>query len=119
MDFRPVIPRDPIAMDPRIFGEGAMDLREDMLSIPLDQRFTLDEQPNLFFVNLERFALRSRAIASMSGQHDRGGVGSELAEKPQSLCAEPAVQAFLEYCANSISGRNREPVSNRNSERAR
>jgi propionate CoA-transferase len=32
-----------------------------MLSIPLDQRFTLDEQQNLFFVNLERFALRSRA----------------------------------------------------------
>jgi propionate CoA-transferase len=61
MDFRPVIPRDPITMDPRIFREGAMDLREDMLSIPLDQRFTLDDQHNLFFVNLERFSLRSRA----------------------------------------------------------
>jgi propionate CoA-transferase len=61
MDFRPVIPRDPIAMDPRIFREGVMDLRNDMLAIPLDQRFTLDEQQNLFFVNLERFALRSRA----------------------------------------------------------
>jgi propionate CoA-transferase len=61
MDFKPVIPRDPIAMDPRIFREGAMDLRNDMLAIPLDQRFTLDEQQNLFFVNLERFALRSRA----------------------------------------------------------
>jgi propionate CoA-transferase len=61
MDFKPVIPRDPIAMDARIFRERAMDLREDMLAIPLDQRFTLDEQQNLFFVNLERFALRSRA----------------------------------------------------------
>jgi propionate CoA-transferase len=61
MDFKPVIPRDPIAMDGRIFREGAMDLRNDMLAIPLDQRFTLDEQQNLFFVNLERFALRSRA----------------------------------------------------------
>jgi len=61
MDFRPAIPRDPIAMDPRIFREGPMDLRNDMLAIPLDQRFTLDEQQNLFFVNLERFALRSRA----------------------------------------------------------
>src|SRR5665647_1704373 len=38
-----------------------MDLREDMLTIPLDQRFTLDEQQNLFFVNLERYALHSRA----------------------------------------------------------
>jgi propionate CoA-transferase len=61
MDFRPAIPRDPVAMDARIFREGVMDLREDMLTIPLDQRFTLDEPQNLFFVNLERFALRSRA----------------------------------------------------------
>jgi propionate CoA-transferase len=61
MDFKPSIPRDPAPMDPRIFREGTMDLREDMLAIPLDQRFTLDEQQNLFFVNLERYALRSRA----------------------------------------------------------
>ena len=61
MDFKPLIPRDPIVMDPRIFREGPMDLREDMLTIPLDQRFTLDEQQNLFFVNLERYALHSRA----------------------------------------------------------
>jgi propionate CoA-transferase len=61
MDFRPLIPRDPAAMDGRIFREGVMDLRQDMLAIPLDQRFTLDDQHNLFFVNLERFSLRSRA----------------------------------------------------------
>jgi propionate CoA-transferase len=61
MDFRPLIPRDPDTMDPRIFREAAMDLRSDMLTIPLEQRFTFDEQQNLFFVNLERFALRSRA----------------------------------------------------------
>ncbi|MGZ3295274.1 MAG: acyl CoA:acetate/3-ketoacid CoA transferase, partial [Xanthobacteraceae bacterium] len=42
MDFRPVIPRDPVAMDQRIFREGVMDLREDMLAVPLNQRFTLD-----------------------------------------------------------------------------
>ena len=61
MDFKPLIPRDPVVMDPRIFREGVMDLRTDMLAIPLDQRFTLDERQNLFFVNLERYALRSRA----------------------------------------------------------
>jgi propionate CoA-transferase len=61
MDFRPAIPYDPINMDPRIFREGVMDLRNDMLTLPLDQRFTLDEPQNLFFVNLERFALRNRA----------------------------------------------------------
>ncbi|MFL6816716.1 MAG: acyl CoA:acetate/3-ketoacid CoA transferase [Bradyrhizobium sp.] len=61
MDFKPSIPRDPVEMDARIFREGPMDLRNDMLAVPLDQRFTLHPQQNLFFVNLERFALRSRA----------------------------------------------------------
>jgi propionate CoA-transferase len=61
MDFKPVIPRDPLLMDARIFREGVMDLRDDMLSIPLDQRFSFDEQQNLFFVNLERFVVRSGA----------------------------------------------------------
>lgn len=54
-------------MDPRIFRETAMDLRSDMLTIPLNRRFTLDEQQNLFFVNLERFALRSLADRFYAG----------------------------------------------------
>ena len=61
MEFKPIIPRDPILMDERIFREGPMELRKRLLSIPLDQRFTYNEQQNLFFVNLERFALRSKA----------------------------------------------------------
>jgi propionate CoA-transferase len=61
MDFKPIIRRDPALMDERIFCEGPMELRERLLSIPLDQRFSYDEQQNLFFVNLERFALRSHA----------------------------------------------------------
>jgi propionate CoA-transferase len=61
MDFKPIIRRDPLLMDSRIFRDGPMELREDLLSIPLEQRFTYDEQQNLFFVNLEHFALRSRA----------------------------------------------------------
>ena len=61
MDFKPLIRRDPLLMDARIFREGPMELREDLLSIPLEQRFTYDGEQNLFFVNLERFALRSPA----------------------------------------------------------
>ena len=61
MHFKPIMPRNPLTMDQRIFRDGVMDLRNDLLAIPLDQRFTIDEQQNLFFVNLERFALRSRA----------------------------------------------------------
>jgi propionate CoA-transferase len=60
MDFRPLIPRDPAAMDARIFRPEPMGLRADLVGIPLDQRFTYDSDQNLFFVNLERFALRSR-----------------------------------------------------------
>jgi len=58
MDFKPSIPRKPLLMDRRIFGADPMGLRDDMLSIPLEQRFTYDEATNRFFVNLERFAMR-------------------------------------------------------------
>jgi propionate CoA-transferase len=59
MDFRPLIPNQPKLMERRIFAHGPMNLREQMLSIPLAQRFTYDEATNHFFVNLERFALRN------------------------------------------------------------
>ena len=58
MAFRPLIPHEPELMDPRIFAAEPMNLRERMLSIPLEQRFTYDESTNRFFVNLERFAVR-------------------------------------------------------------
>jgi propionate CoA-transferase len=58
MDFVPQIPNQPRLMDRRIFADQPMNLREQMLSIPLEQRFTYDEATNHFFVNLERFALR-------------------------------------------------------------
>ncbi|KRQ04881.1 acyl CoA:acetate/3-ketoacid CoA transferase [Bradyrhizobium manausense] len=61
MDFKPLIPREPSLMDARIFRDGPMDLRERLLTIPLGQRFALDEQQNLFFINLERYPLRSKA----------------------------------------------------------
>src|SRR5207253_152020 len=61
MDFRPLMRREPKLMDARIFLHDRMDLRRDLLSLPLNQRFTLDEQQNLFFVNLERFTVRGHA----------------------------------------------------------
>ncbi len=61
MDFKPVVRREPALMDERIFHDAPMNLRERLLSIPLDQRFSYDARQNLFFVNLERFALRSQA----------------------------------------------------------
>jgi propionate CoA-transferase len=58
MDFAPLIATKPALMDKRIFAPEPMGLREDMLSIPLEQRFTYDEPTNRFFVNLERFNMR-------------------------------------------------------------
>jgi len=59
MDFSPRIPNRPKLMDRRIFAEEPMNLREQMLAIPLEQRFAYDRSTNHFFVNLERFAVRS------------------------------------------------------------
>jgi propionate CoA-transferase len=61
MDFKPLIPKAPTFMDPRIFAAEPMNLREQMLSIPLEQRFTYDEMTNHFFVNLERFVMRDES----------------------------------------------------------
>lgn len=61
MDFKPLIREEPGVMDARIFGSEPMGLRENMLSIPLDQRLTYDPQQNLFFVNFERFSVRNRS----------------------------------------------------------
>ena len=61
MDFRPLIPKKPLLMDRSIFASEPMNLRDRMLSIPLEPRFTYDEATNHFFVNLERYHLRSEA----------------------------------------------------------
>ena len=61
MDFTPIIRGEPGLMDARIFRAEPMGLRDDLLSIPLDQRLTYDPQQNLFFVNFERFTVHSRA----------------------------------------------------------
>jgi propionate CoA-transferase len=55
------MPKRPVLMDPRIFAAGPMELRDHILSIPLEKRFTYDEATNRFFVNLERFSMRSEA----------------------------------------------------------
>ena len=47
-------------MDERIFTNGPMDLRARMLSLPLEERLNYDAERNLFFVNFEGLAIRSR-----------------------------------------------------------
>jgi len=58
MDFRPLV-RDPRTMDARIFRDEPMGLRDLLLDIPLERRFSYDPEQNLFFVNFERLSIRS------------------------------------------------------------
>jgi propionate CoA-transferase len=60
MDFTPEIENAPRVMDPRIFRPELMGLRNDLLRLPLDKRFSYDPQQNLFFVNFEGLIIRTR-----------------------------------------------------------
>ncbi len=60
MAFRPLIPRDPVPMDPRIFTEAPMGYREEWLSLPLEARLTYDPAQDVFFINFEGFGVRRR-----------------------------------------------------------
>ena len=59
MEFRPVV-RNPVMMDPRIFASGAMGLREQLLRMPIERRFTYHPGENRFFVNFEGHRVHSR-----------------------------------------------------------
>jgi len=58
MDFRPII-RNPVIMDRRIFADGPMGLRDQLLRMPIEQRFTYHPAENRFFANLEGHRVRN------------------------------------------------------------
>lgn len=57
--FRPEMRQPPALMDARIFMLEPMDLRADLLNLPLDQRFMYDPRQNIFFANLEGHMVRN------------------------------------------------------------
>ena len=59
MAFIPSIPRTPRQMDERIFRAEPMGLREDLLTLSLEDRLTYHAEENLFFVNFEGFVVKS------------------------------------------------------------
>jgi propionate CoA-transferase len=61
MDFEPIMRGQPKLMDARIFVDAPMGLRDDLLCLQLEQRFTFDADKDMFFVNLERYTLRDPA----------------------------------------------------------
>ncbi|MCB2185312.1 MAG: acyl CoA:acetate/3-ketoacid CoA transferase [Deltaproteobacteria bacterium] len=61
MDFRPLMDQEPALMDPRIFQDGHMGIKDEMLETPMEDRLTYDAESNIFFVNLEGHSIKSRA----------------------------------------------------------
>jgi propionate CoA-transferase len=59
MEFVPLMKHPPRLMDSRIFRPEPMGIRESVLSIPLSDRLSYDGSTNIFFVDFERFAVRS------------------------------------------------------------
>jgi propionate CoA-transferase len=58
MEFRPVV-CNPAIMDQRIFASGPMGLRDQLLRMPIERRFTYRPGENRFFVNLEGHRVHS------------------------------------------------------------
>jgi len=59
MAFKPIIDKEPQLMDPRIFQPEPMGLKNDLLSLPIEDRLTYHPEENLFFVNFENLYVKS------------------------------------------------------------
>jgi len=59
MDFKPIMRKPPKLMDSRIFRTPPMGIRDDILAMPLDERFTYQAADNVFFINLENYYVKS------------------------------------------------------------
>ena len=46
-------------MDPRLFADGPMGLRDQLLDIPLERRLTYDPDHNALYINFERLNVRT------------------------------------------------------------
>jgi propionate CoA-transferase len=60
MDFQPLIPTAPRAMDDRIFRDEPMGLREALLDLSIEDRIVYDARRNILFVNFEGLSVRTR-----------------------------------------------------------
>lgn len=58
MDFKPIIRKPVKLMDSRIFRTSPMGIRDDILNIPLEERFAYQATDNVFFINLENFYVK-------------------------------------------------------------
>ncbi len=59
MEFRPIMHHEPKLMDARIFVDEPMNIRAEMLEMPLAERLTYDPAQDLFFVDFAGLSVRS------------------------------------------------------------
>jgi propionate CoA-transferase len=59
--FTPIIEGEPKLMDARIFRDEPMGLQDDLLTVPLEARFTYDADRNIFFLNMEGMSVSTPA----------------------------------------------------------
>jgi propionate CoA-transferase len=62
MDFKPILADSIPLMDPRIFRPEPMGLKEELLTLGLEERLTYNPDENIFFVNFEGFSVQSSQI---------------------------------------------------------
>jgi propionate CoA-transferase len=61
--FTPILNGEPKLMDERLFRDEPMGLKDDLLTVPLDARFTYDADRNIFFINMEGVSVYTTADA--------------------------------------------------------
>jgi len=57
MDFIPVMETPPKRMDERIFQPDPMGLKDDLITISIEDRMTYDPAENIIFINFENYAV--------------------------------------------------------------
>ena len=61
MDFTPVMRGAPALMEARIFSDDPMQLRQELLAMPMSERLSYDANKNLFFIDFSGLSVRSAA----------------------------------------------------------
>jgi propionate CoA-transferase len=61
MGFEPIVRGTPRTMDARLFAPALMEIKDELLAVPLEARFSYDPDSNRFFLNLEGMAVRTPA----------------------------------------------------------
>ncbi len=59
LEFEPIIKGSPALMDERIFRSEIMGLKDDLLTLSLEERLTYHPDENLFFVNFEGYSVKT------------------------------------------------------------